>query len=783
MKQFILLVTLLIGTTGFSQNYSKVKIYTDAAGLVELAEMGLAVDHGVWKNNTFFIGDFSDADIEALEGSHFEYEVVIEDVKAYYASINALEAKKNVICDPAASGGTHTVETPVNFEVNSSYAGFYKYQDMLDALDSMAAMYPNLITAKTAIPGFLTHENRDIFYVKISDNATMTDDPVEPNVLYSSIHHAREPMSMSETIFYMWYLLENYASDPEIQYILDNTELYFVPCINPDGYIHNEANDPTGFGMHRKNKAPVGTNNPGVDLNRNYSYGWNTTGVSGNPNNDTYPGSGPFSEPETQAMKWMVETYHFKTGMNAHSHGGQMLFPIGTTSAEFADHHDYFQDLADHMVKFNGYEAIKSSGLYPASGDSDDYMYKDSIGVNGKDTMFVMTPETGTAFWPAQNEVVPTCAGMVWPNLRMAHVTHKYLITNETDAALIETNTGYFHHEVKRLGFESGPVYVLINPIQNIQSVGSAIAHDIPWHTTDEDSISYVLDPAINFGDEVIYELVTDYGAWQHRDTITKIYDQWVVIASDNASSTANWTGSWSLTTDEAYSPLTSFTESDGANYENDDNKTYTYNSTVDLTWANDAMVTFYAKWSIEADYDYCQFQISTDGGNTWEGQCGLYTVEGSSTPWNGSVQPDGEPVWEATSGWVQEQINLSDYLGQMVQMRFQFESDGGVTQDGFYFDDFEVSVEAPVALEELNGLQLVAAPNPADESLIISAPNAFSGTLMLFDQSGKLVYEYAIDGEVKQIEVPTAQLPEGIYVARIADRFSVQPVKVVVMH
>lgn len=783
MKHILLYFSLFFGTIGFSQNYSKVKIYTDAAGLTELSEMGLAVDHGDWKDNTFFIGDFSDADLELLANSTFEYEVVIKDVKAYYAAINMLAAKKNVICDPTASGGTPLPETPEHFEMNASYAGFYKYQDMLDALDSMASQYPNLITARTAIPSGQTHEGRDVYYVKISDNPGMTDDLTEPNVLYSAIHHAREPMSMSETIFYMWYLLENYATNPEIQYILDNTELFFVPCINPDGYIHNEANDPTGFGMHRKNKAPVGTSNPGVDLNRNYSYGWNTTGVSSNPDNDTYPGTGPFSEPETQAMKWMVETYHFKSGMNAHSYGKQMLFPIGTTAAEYADHHDYFQDLADHMVQFNGYEAIKSSGLYPASGDSDDYMYKDSIGVNGKDTMFVMTPETGTDFWPAQNEVIPTCAAMVWPNLRMAHITHRYLVTDETDDAILGATTGFFHHEVQRLGFEAGAVNVLINPIQNIQSVGGAISYDIGWHTMDNDSISYVLDPAIQFGDEVIYELVTDYGAWQHRDTITKIYDQWLVVASDNATTTTNWSGTWELTTDASYSPTTSFTESDGGNYGDDDDKTFTYNNTIDLTLADDAMVTFYAKWSIEADYDYCQFQVSTDNGASWEGQCGLYTVEGNSTQWNGSVQPDGEPVWEATSDWVQEQIELSDYIGQTIQVRFQFGSDGGVTQDGFYFDDFQVLVNAPASLEEQNGLTLVAAPNPANESMIISAPNAFSGTLVLFDQAGKKVYEYAINGDVKQIEVPTAHLPEGIYVARIADRFSVQPVKVVVMH
>ena len=143
-------------------------------------------------------------------------------------------------------------------------------------------------------------------------------DDGEEKVLYTAIHHAREPMSMSQTIFFMWYLLENYGTDPEVTYLVDNTQMFFVPCINPDGYIHNEVQDPNGGGMHRKNKNPsVGSTNPGVDLNRNYSYGWNTTGVSPNENNDTYPGTSAFSEPETQAIQWLVEYHNIRSALSS----------------------------------------------------------------------------------------------------------------------------------------------------------------------------------------------------------------------------------------------------------------------------------------------------------------------------------------------------------------------------------------------------------------------------------------------------------------------------------
>jgi PKD repeat protein len=110
----------------------------------------------------------------------------------------------------------------------------------------------------------------------------------------------------------------------------------------------------------------------------------------------------------------------------------------------------------------------------------------------------------------------------------------------------------------------------------------------------------------------------------------------------------------------------------------------------VDLTNASSAMVRFYARWNLEADYDYVQFLVSTDNGTTWIPQCGNYTVTGTNA--NGSVQPNNQPVYEGVqSAWVLEEINLSDYLGQVVKFRFKLGSDGGTVADGYYFDDFEI--------------------------------------------------------------------------------------------
>ena len=779
MKLYLSLIAVLFSGIAFSQQYSKVKIYSDHDGLETLTQLGLAVDHGVHKKNIFVISDFSQEEIELLTPNGFDYEILIDNVKVFNAKRNKTEhSAKNVTC---AQNNTNLPTPPVHHFENNGYAGFYKYQDMLDALDSMATLYPNLITVKAPISTFLTHSNNSIYHVKISDDPN-TDDPTEPNVLYTAIHHAREPMSMSQTIFYMWYLLENYAISAEVQYLVDNTEMYFVPCLNVDGYLINEVDDPSGFGMHRKNGAPIGTNNPGVDLNRNYSYGWNTTGVSANVNSDVYPGTSAFSEPETQAMKWLAETYGFKTALNAHSHGNLMLYPIGTTYAEFADHHDYFDDLATHMCSQNNYFPTKSSGLYPASGDSDDYMYKVDNGVGLKDTIFAMTPEVGSDFWPPQSEVLPTCQGMIFPNLVLSHVTHKYLTVGDTDPSFVQTLTGNFNHIVQRLGFESGAITVSIDPILNIQSVGPAIIYDLVWEEEVTGAFSFVLNPFVQFGDELKYVINTDYGSWIYRDTVTKLFGQMGLQVLDDASSTANWNGDWSLTSDASYSPTTSFTESDGGDYSNNADNTYELFQSIDLTTANAAIVSFYAKWAIEADYDYCQFQVSTNGGGTWIGQCALHTVEG--TGGGGSVQPNGEPVWEGGSDWTYEEVDLSDYLGQVINVRFRFESDGGATEDGFYFDDFKVLTNNPLALTEDN-FEVMALPNPANNQFIISTSKVISkGSVQVYDQMGKLVLDQLITEQTNKIMVNTSQLTEGAYTVHVVgnDGFG-KPAKLIVIH
>ena len=135
--------------------------------------------------------------------------------------------------------------------------------------------------------------------MKISDNVQEDED--EPEVLYASLHHAREHLTVEMALYLLHLYTDNYATDPRIKEIVDSREIYILFNMNPDG---GEYDISTGkYQYWRKNRQPnSGSSSIGTDLNRNYGYQWGCCGgSSSNPSSETYRGQAPFS-PETAAL-------------------------------------------------------------------------------------------------------------------------------------------------------------------------------------------------------------------------------------------------------------------------------------------------------------------------------------------------------------------------------------------------------------------------------------------------------------------------------------------------
>lgn len=761
------LVMALFLNAGFSQ-YQRVKIYADEVKLAELGAAGIAMDHGAYKSGVFFIGEFSQSEMAIIDEKGVSYDVLIEDLESYYAA--GLASEKSLMDYPCDLNGGFVAEVPDNFELGSM-AGFYTYAEYLANLDSMAAMYPDLISIRQPIDTFQTHEDRSIYWVKISDNPDV-DEEGEYEVMYTSLHHAREPASLSQNIFYMWYLLENYDSDENIQGLIDNSELYFVPMINPDGYVHNETTNPNGGGMWRKNKRDNDGSivNAGVDLNRNYSYEWGGLGTSNDYNSQVYRGTHAFSEPETQAIKWFTENHEFKFALNYHTHGNWLLFPYGFDYDQFCEDHDLFTALTDEMTLYNNYTNVISSGLYPAAGDSDDWMYGGDL--EDKPKIMAMTPEVGSSFWPDESSIIGLCQENVYQNLMMARFAGVYAKVSYEGVSAVNDISMILPFVAQRMGLEDGDITISFASLTSGATLfgDSEFLFESPSQLEEMDiNINMALDAAVLInGSDIEIEVLMDNGSYVESQIITITYGNYESIYEEDCETLDAFMAgtSWDNTDEDYYTPSNSITDSPFTDYENSESSWIQLSDPIDLSnGVLQANFSFWAKWEIETGWDYVQVLASEDNGSTWIPLCGNYTNPGSE------YQDEDQPLYDGyQSEWVYETVDLTDFVGQEVQLAFYLESDNWVTEDGFYFDDLSINIISsdPLGVNSLEKKVFKVYPNPANDLLVIIKDGDDLVNYELFDTSGRMMMNDSFNSSEYRLDISSLQ--SGMYILRLVE-------------
>jgi len=277
----------------------------------------------------------------------------------------------------------------------SDMGGYHTFQETYQELFWADLIYSDLADLDTI--GY-SLEGNPIWAIKISDNVHVDED--EPEIMINGLIHAREPIGIEIIVYLMDYLLGNYNSDPEVAQLVDNTEIYLVPIINPDGYLYNEMTNPFGGGMWRKNRRDNGDGSFGIDLNRNWGYNWAWDDITSSPRPETqtYRGTAPFSEPETQVMRDWINTRDFAVAINYHSYGRISIaawgFNGGIPNPDILIH----SAMQDSIFDMNGY--------FPAlgghNGSALDWQYGEQF---TKKKAIVILPEVGPSFWPPEGDI------------------------------------------------------------------------------------------------------------------------------------------------------------------------------------------------------------------------------------------------------------------------------------------------------------------------------------------------------------------------------------------
>jgi len=774
----LFLSLFFFGLQAQPESYQKIRIDLTNNSLQQMALLDIPLDAGILKAGHFIELELSLSDVERLQDAGFELTVLIEDLSSFYRERAMADENLRIVRNTADE-----FPVPENWEYGSM-GGFYTYQEVLDKLDFMAEQWPDLITVKAPINEDLSsHNGNPIWWVKISDNPNENED--EPEVLYTALHHAREGMGVQQMMYFMLHLLENYETDERVQTIIDSRELYFVPILNPDGYVYNEQTDPNGGGMWRKNRRNNG-DSWGVDINRNYGFMWgmDNNGSSPNPSSETYRGPDAFSEPETQNIKQFVEDHEFMIALNYHSYSNLLLYPWGFTEDPCPDD-AIFHAHATLMTRDNKYVyGPGSSTIYPTNGGSDDWMYGET---ENKNQVFAYTPEvggSGDGFWPSINRIIPLCQENMIQNIYAALLSGSFGKITETSAPIIPTKDFHLTFDLQRLGFGQTENWtVSVVPLsENIIDVGEPLSFGfMEILETISDSIPIMLAADILSGDTLQMLLQLDNGEFVITDTLVKFYGTTSVIFEDDAEDLVNWTSSkWNNTNSDYHSPVASITDSPNGDYSNNENNMITLNDPIEIPNTSMALLRFWAKWEIEFDWDYVQLQVRENGIGNWVALEGTYTRLGSNN------QATGEPLYDGSQSWVQEIIDLTAFAGQSIELRFVLRSDGYVTEDGFYFDDMELlvlDVETNLKAFESNQKKFTYYPNPANEylKLSIDQPISEAVSIRLFDMSGRHIQSWKMNEGQKQLNLTLSDLPDGTYVLQIVATGFVQREKLTI--
>ncbi len=275
------------------------------------------------------------------------------------------------------------------------------YGQIVESMKKLAEKYPDKVSLEVIGKTF---EGRDLVVMKISTS----NKEGKKSLMITGLHHAREWATGEAALNVAEKLLSEYDSNEVVKNLLDNTDLYIFPVVNPDGYEYSLKKSR----WWRKNRK-VFEKGVGVDLNRNYytpkdptlyrqpndkpDSTWDDYGASDEVNSDTYRGPYGASEEEIKALEKFVNDKKIQTVIDIHSYGNMILFPWGYTS-DPTQWDTIYKEVGNEMNGVVGkkYRVMQSINLYPTTGASQDYHHAEG--------RFTYTFEIGNSFFPSSKK-------------------------------------------------------------------------------------------------------------------------------------------------------------------------------------------------------------------------------------------------------------------------------------------------------------------------------------------------------------------------------------------
>lgn len=208
---------------------------------------------------------------------------------------------------------------------------YHTYAEMTTLLEDYATNYPLLCRLESTGQSV---QGRELWVMKITDNPDIEE--AEPEVKLISTMHGNEPVGMEMLLNLIALLLEDYDTDTQIQDVVNGTEIWIMPLMNPDG---NNVN--SRYNAH------------GVDLNRSFP------DRVDDPFNTT-----DGREPEVQAIMNFTNAHSFVLSANFHTGSLVVNYPYDSATNVSSPNPDWYCPDNDVFIHISKAYSMYNSPMY-----------------------------------------------------------------------------------------------------------------------------------------------------------------------------------------------------------------------------------------------------------------------------------------------------------------------------------------------------------------------------------------------------------------------------------
>lgn len=263
---------------------------------------------------------------------------------------------------------------PTNQQFSSiDYSLYHHSNTLLEEVKALVARHPDKIQMKL-LKSTRTGYSAEIAVVTFASRQQETEDRQKTRILLNFGQHGREMITSEVALRLLKALAGEYRlvglHKSSLYYILQKLIIKVVPMENLNGRRIVEA----GKLCERKNGR-------GVDTNRNWSVDWGKKEKDYDPSEE-YPGTAPFSEPETQIMRNLAHSFRPHLWVNVHSGMEALFMPFdhkNTTPNGATAHLMKLMLQRLNLLHCKNNCVVGSGGGsvgYLAHGTSTDYMYE-----------------------------------------------------------------------------------------------------------------------------------------------------------------------------------------------------------------------------------------------------------------------------------------------------------------------------------------------------------------------------------------------------------------------